>query len=182
MKLLGASLIFAAISFGDIVLIASNPVDFTQRNDQFAPVQTIAPEISVPKKNDRLQNRRVDYLVKDKKLNDVGDQRAAINVSENQAKTVRHVEVYPPQLDGVMPMRALNQRASASDPKTNLAAPTHVAKYQNGLTHATTLCPSPTFQKRTTFGRLNRFIINQNPSDQMDIPVVSVSGVKVSQP
>src|SRR6476659_1460558 len=70
---------------------ATSPVDYTQRNDPFAPGSNAAatPAKKTPATNANVQDKRVEKNVIERQTAPLGDRRAGIDVKEAREKSVR---------------------------------------------------------------------------------------------
>ena len=55
---------------------ATSPVDYTQRNDPYAPTAGVTPAKKAPETNTTVQEKRVDKAVIERKVAPVGEPRA----------------------------------------------------------------------------------------------------------
>lgn len=144
---------------------ATAPVDLAQRNAPFAPAATVAPGLQTPSRNEVVQERRVEKNPVEKKLATVGDRHAALDVQENQAKTVREKASHRPEVVE-QPVSAFNHRAAPFATGTETTTPPTVTKYQESLkaASATNMAQYPAFDRATT-AKLNRFVFRKNSPD-----------------
>jgi hypothetical protein len=163
---------------------AGQPADLAKRNETYAAAPTITPEVRAKEGAETLQNRRVDFSVREKAEPAVpADRRAAVEVNEARAKTVLPTESSRPAAR-TKAMSALNHRVSDLDPKDRLAPPTTVAKYQDGMRGATTIGAggAVVIEKPGLFSRLNRFVFQRHRVPAAGAPIVSVRTGKVTVP
>jgi hypothetical protein len=163
MKLPG--LIAASLSFLGAAIVlgadATAPVDYTQRNQPFAPAATVTPEKKELPRADAVQDKRVEKTTVDKQPAAVGDRRAAVAVEEARDKNVREKNASRPETVE-QPMSALNHRDSAIT-TSGSKQPALVAKYQEGLAaaSASNMARFPALDRATT-AKINRFVFRQN--------------------
>ena len=143
---------------------ATSPVDYTQRNNPFAPAATVAPDKKAPETNPTVQDKRVDKTVLDKKLAAVGDRRAAVDVKETQDKTIREKDSHRPE-KVEQPISTYNHREASMSTATDANKPQLMTKYQDRLTSAssTNMARFPALD-RATGAKVNRFVFRKNPS------------------
>ncbi len=157
------------------------PVDYTQRNETFAP----AASVSVQKKElptaDGIQGRKVEKQVNDRKLLPApGEGRAAIEVGEARDKTVVEKDVRQPekierQISG------FNQKPAAITTAGDTTKPPMVAKFQDRLTaaSATNMARFPALDGATG-AKINRFVFRKNGEENTSLtngaPVTPAGG------
>jgi hypothetical protein len=144
---------------------ATAPVDYTQRNQPFAPAATITPGKKELPRADPVQDKRVEKAVVGKQPSPVGERRAPVAVEERQAKTVREKDSKRPETVE-QPMSAFNHRDAASVTGAEARKPTTVAKYQDGLTAASAanMARFPAMDRATT-AKINRFVFLKNSAE-----------------
>jgi hypothetical protein len=141
---------------------ATSPVDYTQRNQPYAPAPSVAPDKKTPETNATVQDKRVDKTVVEKKPAAVGDRRAPIDVTETREKNVREKDSRRPEkID--QPMSAFNHREAAKTTTAEASKPQIISKYQEGLTSAsaTNMARFPALD-RSTGAKINRFVFRKN--------------------
>jgi hypothetical protein len=143
---------------------ATQPVDYTVRNEAFATGATVTPEKKDLPQADAIQDRRVDKTVVDKKPVAVGERRAPIAVQETSPKNIREKESSPPKKVDE-PMHAFDHR-EAPITTTDTKKPPVVTKYQNSLSAAssTNMARFPAIGANTT-AKINRFVFRKNSPD-----------------
>ncbi|MBI5770570.1 MAG: hypothetical protein HZA93_22525 [Verrucomicrobia bacterium] len=167
MKLPG--LIFATLSLlsadGARGADATTPVDYTQRNQPFAPAATVSPEKNDLPRADVVQDKRVDKTTIDKHKAAVGDRRAALPIEETREKVVREKQVNRPETVE-QPMSAFNHRDATIVTAAETRKPPTVAKYQDSLSaaSASNMARFPAMDGATT-ARINRFVFRKNSPD-----------------
>lgn len=144
---------------------ATAPVDYTQRNQPFAPAATVAPEKKDLSRADHVQEKRVETGTVEKKPASVGDRRAAITVEESREKTVREKQSTRPEAKE-QPMSAFNHRDASITTGAEMKAPPKVAKYQDSLAAASVsnMARFPAMDGATT-AKINRFVFRKNSAD-----------------
>lgn len=160
--------IFAALIVAGIAAAraadATSPVDPAQRNEPFAPTSGITPERQVPagSVNGRVQERRVEPAVVDRKESPLGERRAPVEVGESREKNVINKDVRPSE-PLRLPMNRMDHQTSARSTTDETRKPPIVAKYQDGLDAASTsnMARFPALNGATT-AKINRFIFRKN--------------------
>jgi hypothetical protein len=159
---------------------ATKPVDYTQRNDPFAPAATITPEKKELPRADAIQDKRVEKTTIDKQPAAIGDRRAAIDVQETREKKVREKNSLRPETVE-QPMSAFNHREATITTAADTKKPPTVAKYQDSLTaaSASNMARFPALDRATTV-KINRFVFKKNSSEAApvtaDAPVTPAAG------
>ncbi|MCX6955825.1 MAG: hypothetical protein NTV51_27080 [Verrucomicrobia bacterium] len=144
---------------------ATAPVDYTQRNTPYAPAASVSPEKKAPEPDAKVQEKRVDKTVVDKKPAAVGDRRAAIDTKEAREKNVREKDSHTPEKVD-QPTSAYNQRESSLTPGANVTRLPMIAKYQDSLTASNVTTTSrTTATDRATAAKINRFVYRKNAPD-----------------
>lgn len=144
---------------------ATTPVDYTQRNQPYAPAATVTPEKKELPRADSVQEKRVEKTTVDKKQAAVGDRRAAITVEETREKSVREKQSSRPEATE-QPMSAFNHRDATITTSAETKTPQKVAKYQDSLAAASVsnMARFPAMDGATT-AKINRFVFRKNSSD-----------------
>jgi hypothetical protein len=157
LSLLGAS----AVRSAD----ATAPVDYTQRNQPFAPAATITPEKQDLPRADTVQDKRVEKATLDKKPAAVGDRRAPIAIEEARDKNLREKNSSRPETVE-QPMNAFNHRDAAITTAADTKKPPLVARYQDSLAAASVsnMARFPALDRATT-AKINRFVFRKNAPD-----------------
>jgi hypothetical protein len=144
---------------------ATTPIDYTKRNDPYAPVESVTSQKQKPAPNSSVQGKRVNPPALDKKQSPLGDREAAIDVKEAlpknvRAKETRQLEVIEHTTSG------FNHRPSAITTAGDTSKPPLVAKYQDSLTaaSATNMAKFPAMDGATS-AKINRFVFRKNPPD-----------------
>jgi hypothetical protein len=76
---------------------ATTPVDYTQRNDPFAPANGLTPPKQQPPTNEVVQEKRVDKAVVEKQKSALRERQAGIDVTEARVKEVREKDSHRPE-------------------------------------------------------------------------------------
>jgi hypothetical protein len=161
--------VLACLSVGGVAIgrasDATQPVDYTQRNDAFAPAATVAPGTRTPQLDSAVQDKRVETTTLDKKSAALGDRRAAIDVQETSKKAVREKESYRPE-GQEQTMSAFNHREAPMATATDTKKPPLVTKFQDSLTSASAvnMARFPAAGGATT-AKINRFVFRKNAPD-----------------
>jgi len=157
--------IFAAVSsVASITLVAADAakVDYTRRNESFAPVAGVPAEKRPPETNRELQDRRVAPSVTNPAGSFPGDRRSAIDVAESRGKRVLAPETQKPvvRAPGLSPFDHRESRFKTTD---SAGKPKLVTRYQDAINaaNATTQKRSPALGADTT-ARVNRFVFRRN--------------------
>jgi len=145
---------------------ATTPVDYTQRNEAFAPAASVPVQKKEMPTADGIQGRKVEKPVNDRKMLPApGDGRAAIEVGETRDKTVVDKNVRQPekierQISG------FNQKPAAITTAGDTTKPPMVAKFQDRLTaaSATNMARFPALDGATG-AKINRFVFRKNGED-----------------
>jgi len=144
---------------------ATAPVDYTQRNQPFAPAATITPDKKDLPRADGVQERRVDKTTVEKKPAAVGDRRAPIVIEETRDKNIREKNSSRPEVVA-QPMSAFNHRDASITTAADTKKPPLVAKYQDSLAAASVsnMARFPAMD-RATSAKINRFVFRKNAPD-----------------
>jgi len=167
----------ASLSAADV---STSSVDYTDRNDKFAPGESRAVKKDKPVIQETLQEKRVTPPKIDKQPAAVGERRAAIDVREKQTKKVREKEVLPSKMVEHQ-VSDLNHRSASISTVSGAQKPATVAKYQDHLTAASAanMARFPAMD-RATSARINRFVFRKNAPEPEDVlagaPVVPAAG------
>jgi hypothetical protein len=158
---------------------ATAPVDYTNRNEAFAPAATVQPAAKAPTVNSTLQNRAVDKTMVDKSMSAICDRRAAIDVGETRDKTVHTPDSRRREVV-TEPMSPLNHRMGPFDTGADTTKPALVSKYQDSLTaaSASNMARFPALDHATA-AKINRFVFRKNPpgaSAPAVAPVIRAGG------
>lgn len=157
--------IFAAVSsVVPISLLGADAakVDYTQRNESFAPVAGVPAEKRPPETNRALQDRRVAPSVTNPAGSFPGDRRSAIDVVESRDKRVLAPEAQKPTVR-TLELSPFNQRESRFKTGDSAGKSKLVSRYQDAINtaNATMRKRSPALGADTT-GRVNRFVFRRN--------------------
>lgn len=144
---------------------ATAPVDYTQRNQPFAPAATVTPDKKELPRADAVQGKRVEKTTVDKQPAAVGDRRAPIAVEETRDKNVREKNSSRPETVA-QPMNAFNHRDASITTAADTKKPPLVAKYQDSLAAASVsnMARFPALDRATT-AKINRFVFRKNAPD-----------------
>lgn len=151
---------------------ATSPVDYTQRNESYAPGARVAPQKRLPGPETIYQDRRVEKATVEKPSSGLREREAALAVAETHPKQVREKTSERPEvIDHVT--SDLNHRPAAITTASNAPKPPMVAKYQDSLTaaSATNMARFPAIERATT-AKINRFVFRRNPAE----PNAAVTG------
>jgi hypothetical protein len=159
---------------------ATSPIDYTQRNQPYAPLEGVAPVKQKPAVNHRMQERRVDKATMEKQKSALGERQAAVEVKETRAKVIREKDTRPPEVREHVTSR-LNHRPSSISTAADTAKPPTVARYQDSLAAASAanMARFPAVDRATT-AKINRFVFRKNPGDSAAAlegsPIVPAAG------
>jgi hypothetical protein len=144
---------------------ATTPVDYTQRNAPFAPGASVTPDKKAITLDTAVADKRVDKTIIDKQPAAVGDRRAAIDVTETRAKTVRDKDSRRPEAVEE-PRSAFDHREASISTADDTKRPPLVTKYQDSLkaASATNMARFPALDHATT-AKINRFVFRKNSSE-----------------
>lgn len=153
---------------------ATTPVDYTQRNEPYAPAESITAQKQKPATNSSVQDKRVNAPALDKKPSPLRDREAAIDVKEARPKHIRVKDTHRPEAIEHATSE-FNHRPSAITTAGDTSKPPMVAKYQDSLTaaSATNMARFPAMD-RATSAKINRFVFRKNPPE-----TAAVSGSEV---
>jgi hypothetical protein len=157
--------IFAAISFvapASLNAADSAKVDYTQRNESFAPAAGVRPEKRSPELNRTLQDRRVAPSVTNPAGSLPGEKRSAIDLAESREKRVLTHENQRPTVR-TPELSPFDHRESRFKTVDSAEKPKLVTRYQDAISaaNATTQKRSPVLGADTT-ARVNRFVFRRN--------------------
>jgi len=158
---------------------ATQPVDYTQRNDSFAPAATVAPVGTIPSPDVAVQNRRVEPAVIARQSAVLGDRRAAVDVRETQDKNILDKSSHrPAALEQTM--NPFNHREAPLTSGADAKKPERIARYQDSLTAASAanLARYPAVGRATT-AKINRFVFRKNAPDSATAPAAAVTATAV---
>lgn len=164
---------------------ATTPIDYTRRNDPFAPSEGVTPQKQKPATNEAVQEKRVDRPVVEKQKSSLRDRQAPIDLTETRAKQVREKVSHRPEVRE-QPTSGFNHRPAAISTASDTSKPPTVAKYQASLTaaSATNMARFPAVDRATT-AKINRFVFRKNPPEASDSvtgrPVTPAAGGSVLQ-
>jgi hypothetical protein len=160
---------------------ATSPVDYTLRNDSFAPSASFPIDRRAPLRNGSIQEKRVSPETLDKKIAPVsaGDRAAGIEMTEAREKTIQPLEAQRPE-SRERTLNAMNQRPASIATSATAPKPAVVAKYQDSLTaaSASNMARFPALDGATT-AKINRFVFRKNaaePAAAPDAPVTPAAG------
>ena len=152
---------------------ATSPVDYTQRNQPYAPTERVAPPKQKPEANASVQEKRIDPITVEKKKSPLREREAAVDVKEARPKQVREKESQRPE--GVEHTTSgYNHRPAAISTATDSSKPRMVSKYQDSMAAAPTWGGVRAADPAAT-AKINRFVFRKNPPD----PAAAVNGSPV---
>src|SRR5688500_18711529 len=76
---------------------ATTPIDYTQRNQPYTPVESVKSQKQKPAPNSIVQDKRVNPAVLEKKESSLRGREAAIDVKEAHPKNVRVKDSHRPE-------------------------------------------------------------------------------------
>lgn len=140
---------------------ATNPVDYRQRNETYAPAGAVQPAPGPPPRAGGMQDRRLEKNVIEKAPAGVGERRAAVPVAEIRPKAVHEKSSTRPKAAEV-PRSAFDQRP-APIATSDVEKPPTVARYQDSLSaaSASNMARFPAHGAATA-ATLNRFVFRRN--------------------
>lgn len=161
---------------------ATSPVDPAQRNESFAPVQGVTPELRMPADsvNSKMEERRVAPNSIERKESPLGSRRAPVETGETREKTVVGKDVRVPETRQ-LPMSPFDHQSSARSTKDDTRRPPTVSKYQDSLdaASASNMARFPALNSATT-AKINRFVFRKNTAEPDrglgDAPVTPAAG------
>src|SRR6266498_3328200 len=162
---------------------ATSPIDYTQRNEPYAPGTSVtAPKKDAPKTNESVQQKRFEKSTIEKQNAPLAERRASISEEETRAKSVREKDSHRPETIE-QPKSAFNHKPAAISTSGDTTRPPTVAKYQDSLATATPWGPGAATGGKAHFAateaattaKINRFVFRKNPADSsaMDAAVVT---------
>jgi hypothetical protein len=108
------------------------PIDYTRRNEAFAPAPSVAPDIRRPVERRTLEDTPRSFPVSSPSPGPLGDRRAPISVTETSPKSVAVSDPLHPDASAPT-MSALEYRRAPILPGTHAVKPPLVEKYQAAL-------------------------------------------------
>lgn len=159
---------------------ATTPIDYTQRNDAYAPGQTVTPKKQAPETNSSVQDKRVEKTVIDRQTAPVADRKAPIEMKELREKQVREKDSHRPE-KVEQPTSAYNHKNAAISTEVDTRKPPTVSKYQDGIAAASAanMARFPAIDGATS-ARINRFTFRKNPAESNALtagaPIVPAAG------
>lgn len=145
---------------------ATTPVDYTQRNQAYAPAASVPVQKKELPTADAVQARKVEKQVAERKMLAAPDERrAGIEVGEAREKNVVEKDVRQPEKIERQ-ISAYNQKASAITTAGDTTKPPMVAKFQDSLSaaSATNMARFPALDGATG-AKINRFVFRKNGTD-----------------
>jgi hypothetical protein len=144
---------------------ATTPIDYRQRNEPYAPGESLDLQKKTPEKNSSVQDKRVDKTTVEKKVSPLGDRSAPIDLKETRPKQIREKDSHRPETVE-QPKSRFDHRPAAISTAGDVTKPPTVAKYQDSLTaaSATNMARFPAMDKATN-AKINRFVFRKNPAD-----------------
>lgn len=148
---------------------ATTPVDYTQRNGQFAPAATITPEKKILQQDSAIQDKRVEKKLFDRASSPLGDKRAPLELKETREKQIQEKNSQRPAAVE-QPFSSMNHREAVISTSADTRKPPIVAKYQDSLTAASAanMARFPALDQATG-ARINRFVFRKNGADSAAI-------------
>jgi len=177
---LAAAAILGIFTGRAVAADATSPIDYTQRNDPYAPNGSVAPEKKKPTTNSAVQEKRVEKSMVEKRISPLGDRHSPIEAKETREKNVREKETRRPEVVE-QPTSRFNHRVANISTSTDTNKPPTVAKYQDSLAaaSATNMARFPAMDRATT-AKVNRFVFRKNPAESASVtngtPVVPAGG------
>lgn len=144
---------------------ATTPIDYQQRNQPFAPTESVTTEKQKPEPNRGVQDKRVEKSTIEKKNSPLRDRSAPIDLKETRPKEVREKDSHRPEVKE-QPTSRYDHRPAAISTAGDTTKPPAVAKYQDSLTaaSATNMARFPAMDRATTV-KINRFVFRKNPAE-----------------
>lgn len=151
---------------------ATSPIDYTQRNQPYAPGESIPAQKQSPAPNRGVQDKRVDKTIVEKQDASLLKREGPMEVKETRPKQVREKNTRRPEVVEHT-TSDLNHRRSSFSTASDTSKPPMVAKYQESLTAASAanMARFPAFD-RATSAKINRFVFRKNPPE----PAAAVKG------
>ena len=162
-SLLAVMTTLSAGVFSGFAADATTPIDYRQRNEPYAPADSVAPEKQKPATNRNVQDKRVDKATVEKKTSPLQDQQAAIEMKETRPKEVREKDSRRPETKEHV-TSALDHRPAAISTAGDVTKPPLVAKYQDSMAAAPTWGGVRAIDPAAT-AKINRFVFRKNPPD-----------------
>lgn len=153
---------------------ATTPIDYRQRNEPFAPADSVAAEKQKPATNSAVQDKRVEKSTIEKKASPLQDKQAPIDLKEARPKNVREKDSQRPE-KVEQPTSALNHKVADISTAANVTKPPMVAKYQDSMAAAPTW-GGVRAADPAVIGKINRFTFKKNPAE----PEGTVNGSPVT--
>jgi hypothetical protein len=179
--------IFAVGGFVSTVPLAAADaakVDYTQRNEPFAPAAGVPPEKRSPEHNRTVQDLRVAPSVTNPAGSVPSERRSPIDLTEAREKRVLAPETQKPAVRAPE-LSPFDHRESRFKTAGSTEKPKLVTRYQDAMTsaHATTQKRSPALGADTT-ARVNRFVFRRSGAAPADgaVPVGSTPAAARPQP
>jgi len=135
MKLPGIALAVAVGWFcarSPAVADVTAPIDYTRRNEAFAPAPSVVPDIRRPVESSTLEDDPRSFPVSSPSPGPLEDRRAPIAITETRPKSVARPEPLRPDASAPT-MSALDHRRAPISPGTQAVKPPLVEKYQATL-------------------------------------------------
>jgi hypothetical protein len=149
---------------------ATSPIDYTQRNTPYAPVDSVVPEKQKPAANGAVQEKRVEKTLLEKQKSPLREREAAVDVKEARPKQVREKEEYSTRVIEHT-TSDFNHQTSPFSTAADTSKPPMVAKYQDSLTAANAITVKKTSAlSRATAATINRFVFRKNPPEPTAVP------------
>ncbi len=162
----------------------SSKVDYTQRNEPFAPAAGVRPEKRTPEHNRPVQERRVSPSVTNPAGSVPGERLSSIDLAEAREKRVLAPETQKPAVRATE-LSPFDHRESRFKTTGSAEKPKLVSRYQDAMTsaNATTQKRSPALGSETT-ARVNRFVFRRSGAASTDgaVPVGSTPAAARPQP
>ena len=159
---------------------ATSPVDYTQRNQAYAPGAGVSADKRTPEPNEAVQEKRFEKTVIERVPAPVGERRAGVEIKETREKKIREKDSKRPEkID--QPTSAYNHRPAAISTEADTRKPPTVARYQDSIAaaSASNMARFPAIDGATS-AKINRFVFRKNPTDTQALtqgaPVVPAAG------
>ena len=165
---------FAGAQAGAQPTGATAPLDYTRRNEAFAPVATIVPERRLPDADRILPSpRRLHPAATEKISATAGDHPAPITVAETRAKRVIEPEVPPPPEAQAKPLSIFNGRKAHIPAAAAFRTLPLAAKYRDRRAAADAASiEQVSLSDRGLLSRINRFVFRKNRPESRPASII----------
>lgn len=160
---------------------ATTPIDYTQRNEAFAPAASVPMQKKDLPTAEAIQGRKVEKTVNERKMLEApGERRSGIEVGEARDKNVVNKDVRQPEKIE-RSVSAFNQKPAAITTAGDTTKPPLVSKFQDRLTaaSASNMARFPALDGATG-AKINRFVFRKNGDDNSALtngaPVTPAAG------